>query len=67
MNLLDVTGNGKYLINLDLVRCIKIEAFGKKAEIKFVYGSGEESIFGVSSGRLAVLDDILHNLEVVAS
>ncbi len=66
MNLLDVLGNGKYLINLDLVRCIRIADVDEKAEIKFVYGNGEESIFGVSSGRLRVLEDSLHDHKVSA-
>jgi hypothetical protein len=71
MNLLDVFGDGRYLINLDLVRQIRIEGPsgdpGKKDEIKFVYGNGEESIFGVSSARLTVIYDILYDYKVSAA
>jgi hypothetical protein len=69
VNLLDVTGNGEYLINLDHVRRIQMEAPeepGKKAEIKFVFANGDENIFGISSGRLAMIAKSLHDKVTVA-
>jgi hypothetical protein len=66
MNLLDVTGSGKYLVNLDLVRLVKVEPRGEKAEITFVYADDHESIFAVPSGRFAVLAETFQELGVAA-
>jgi hypothetical protein len=71
VKLLDVTGNGEYLINLDHVRHIKLEAaegsLGEKATITFIFGNGDENIFGISSRPLAVIDDLLLDLVVTAA
>ena len=67
MRLLDVFGDGRYRVNLDQVRLVKVQDFGKrkKAEVTFVYADDHESIFGVSSERLTVLEDILEELKGV--
>jgi hypothetical protein len=54
------------LVNLDLVRCIRTKLCGEKAEIKFVYANGDEDVLVVSLGRLEVLYDCFHDLEVLA-
>ena len=67
MNLLNVHARGVTLVNLDHIRCIETECGRETAEIKFVYTNGEEDIFWVSLGRLAVIVDILHDFEGVPS
>jgi hypothetical protein len=67
MNLLDVTGKGSHLVNLDLVRCIRTKDSREKVEVKFVYENGDEDIFEVSSERLAVIYDTLIDYRVTAA
>jgi hypothetical protein len=63
MNFLDITGDLD-LINLDLVRSIRIKDFKKVIGLTFVYSDGSEDLVTVPPGRWAVLEDILLELRV---
>jgi hypothetical protein len=67
MTLLDVTGKGSHLVNLDLVRCIRTKDSRGKVEVKFVYASGDEDIFAVSSERYGLFVESLLDLGLVAA
>jgi hypothetical protein len=56
--LIDVTGRSKYFVNLCQVRRIPVvEHETRGPEVRFAYTNGEEGVFNVTPGRLAVLLD----------
>ncbi len=65
--LIDVSGRGRFYINLAHVRRVKVqeEGAGDKVEITFTYSNGDEDTFAVSSERYAELDDVLRGFEIV--
>lgn len=66
MRFLDLFGDGRYRLNLGLVRLLKVEDRGEKVGLHFVYADDHESIFAVPSARFRVFAQIFQEQEVAA-